>query len=75
MEGSLYKRIGPVTLACMSPEARDLLDNIMAEFEKHKKDFHKSFPGKTITIYGFAYWLVRYSGLIEPSKIGMEKIK
>jgi hypothetical protein len=68
MEGSVYKRMGPITIACISPEARDLLETIMAEFEKHKKEFHNLFPGKRITIYGFAYWLVRHSGLIEAQR-------
>ena len=65
MEGSVFKQIGPVTLGCISPEARELLDTIMSEFEQHKKQFHRLFPGKRITVYGFAYWLVRNSGLIQ----------
>jgi len=68
MEGSVLKQVGPITIACISPEGRELLDTIMMEFEQHKKQLHKLFPGKRITVYGFAYWLVRSSGLIQAAK-------
>ena len=62
-------KIGPlnVTIGCISPEARDLLDIIMNEWEKHNKERLKLFPRKRASIYGFAYWLVRWSGLIQPA--------
>jgi hypothetical protein len=64
-QGSRFQKINEnITLGCISTEAKDLLDKIMHEWEKHKKkSHHKS------SIYGFAYWLVRWSGLIQPSEI------
>ena len=69
MEGSEFRRIGNITLGCITPEARELLDTIMEHWESHyaalKKmhgqDYEPSF-------YGFAYWLVRWSGLVEPAQ-------
>lgn len=56
-----------VTLCCISEEARTLLDRIMEEWEGHYKKLKESFPKNEPGYYGFAYWLVRYSGLIEPA--------
>ena len=56
-----------VTIGCISPEARDLLDTIMLEWGKHNKERLKLFPRKRSSIYGFAYWLIRWSGLIQPA--------
>lgn len=72
MEGSKNIEVGQigrsnVTLGCISPDARELLDTIMVEWEKHNKERLKLFPGKRASIYGFAYWLVRWSGLIQPA--------
>ncbi len=67
MKGSTFKRVGPITLGCISTEARDLLDVIMEDWEKHNMKRLKLFPGKRASIYGFAYWLVRWSGLVRPS--------
>ena len=57
-----------ITLGCISPEARNLLDTIMAEWEKHLIKLKKS-NGENYepSHYGFAYWLVRWSGLIQPA--------
>lgn len=58
-----------ITLGCISPEARELLDTIMEEWEKHyagMKEMHGDDMPET-TFYGFAYWLVRWSGLIQPA--------
>ena len=56
-----------ITLGCISPEARDLLDTIMVEWEKHYAELKKSNPNHEPSYYGFAYWLVRWSGLVQPS--------
>lgn len=73
MEESELKKLGKignvnVTLSCISPEARELLDAIMEAWDTHyahHQEFHK---GKhTPDYYGFAYWLVRWSGLIQPA--------
>jgi hypothetical protein len=62
---SVFRHIGYVTLGCISPEARDLLDKIMGEWEIHLAEMKKQ-QGENYepSYYGFAYWLVRWSGLI-----------
>jgi hypothetical protein len=72
MNGSVEKRIGPVLLCCISAEAGDLLDRIMAAWDDHKAQLPETLTCGDETwnpresVYGFAYWLVRWSGLIEP---------
>jgi hypothetical protein len=74
MNGSIEKRIGNVTLCCISAEAVDLLDRIITAWECHKTQLPETLTCGDETwnpresVYGFAYWLVRYSGLIEPAK-------
>lgn len=55
-----------ITIGGISPEASDLLDTIMMEWKKFNKERLKLFPNKRTSIYGFAYWLVRWSNLIQP---------
>lgn len=67
-QGSRFLQRGPVTLGCISEEARDLLDEVMEEWEKHLPNLKKHNgddyePGH----YGFAYWLIRWSGLVKPT--------
>ena len=67
-EGSVITEPVPgIALGCISPEARDLLDTIMEKWEDH----YKTVKTDTYepTHYGFAYWLVRWSGLIQPAAI------
>lgn len=67
-EGSRFIKVNEnITLGCISPEARNLLDTIMEEWEKHLTEIRKHTPDYEPTPYGLAYWLVRYSGLIEPA--------
>ena len=74
MEGSKNTKIegASITITCISEEARDLLNSIMEKWEEHEarmREYAKQRgvePGE-ISHYGFAYWLVRYSGLIQPS--------
>lgn len=74
-EGSRFVEVNPnVMLGCISQDARQLLDVVMAEWEIHYgnlKQIHGENyePGN----YGFAYWLIRWSGLIEPSEIAKQK--
>jgi hypothetical protein len=72
MKNSIIKNVtSNISIGCISPEARDLLDRIMEEWEKHYSELKKVYeqvgrneePG----YYAFAYWLVRWSGLIQPS--------
>ena len=46
----------------MDSDARDLLNTIMEEWKKRKKGYPKGHRPST---YGFAYWLVRWSGLVK----------
>lgn len=62
--GSRVVETGPISIACISPEARDLLDQIMDAYRKHyNPELHKLTPDDA---YQFAYWLCRYSGLVRP---------
>lgn len=63
MIGSKEKKIGNITIACMSPEARDLLDELVEKFEAiHPFSIHDANG------YQALYWACRYSGLIQPTK-------
>jgi hypothetical protein len=64
--------VGPfqVVLASISPEARDLLDRIMDEWENHLVELKATHgEGYEPGYYGFAYWLVRWSGLVRPNEM------
>lgn len=65
MKGSRIRNIGikncgHITLTCISPEARDLLDKLCSEFERQQKKHIRTLNG-----YQALYWACRYSGLIE----------
>lgn len=62
--GSRFVKAGGITIGCMSHDARDLLDRAMSEWKQFKKGFPK---GHRATVYGFAYWLIRWSGLVQPA--------
>lgn len=69
MKGTRTTRVSEkIEINCISPDASKLLDDIMELWFYHESDLKKSFPEKPITIYGFAYWLVRYSGLVKPTQ-------
>ena len=69
MEGSRLVEIEEhLTLGCMSDDARALLETIMAAWQVHEAELRASRPNYTPDIYGFAYWLCRYSGLVEPAQ-------
>lgn len=64
--GSTFSKVtNNIIIGCISPEAKNLLDTIMIEWEKHLNEL-KETNGKDYepSYYGFAYWLVRWSGLI-----------
>lgn len=58
-----------VTLGCLSEPARVLLETIIKEWSKEEKALKKIQGKKVPSYYQFAYWLVRWSGLIEPKKL------
>jgi len=75
MEGMNYKQVegANIVLTCITSEARDLLEKIMAAWAEHEAGMRDNARQRGVELgeishYGFAYWLVRYSGLIEPSK-------
>jgi len=65
---TISKYIDKIAIHCMSSEARDLLNTIMEEWDKYEAGIRKTNPGYTPGTYAFAYWLVRWSGLIKPNK-------
>lgn len=67
MKGTIEKKAGPITVCCMSPEARDLLD--LANKLWHEKHDKCGVPSlQKYDPYSAFYWLIRYSGLVEPSE-------
>ena len=76
MKGSKTVKVSDtVIMSCISEEARKSLEIILVEWVKHNQKRLKKFPGKRATIYSFAYWLIRWSGLFEPSEKLKERIK
>ena len=71
--GTSVKTVGPVTLCCMKPEYRECLEKAMEEWRLHWKELPEERRIKDPDdVYGFAYWLIRWSGLVEPAKKTME---
>ena len=69
MDGSRVVTVNAqLTLGCMSDDARDLLETIMATWQVHEAELQAARPNYAPDIYGFAYWLCRYSGLVEPAQ-------
>jgi len=65
--GSAFAQSGPVMVGCMSSEARDLLDDVMGAYRAHyNPETHKTAPDD---VYQFAYWLIRWSGLVKRNAI------
>lgn len=65
-EGTKSSKVGPITISCTSPEAHDLLRRIMATYSDHyNPELHTASPDE---VYQFAYWLCRWSGLIQPKE-------
>ena len=56
-----------IMITGVRPEQRDLLDTIMSEWEKQEAEIKAM--GKEVSIYQFAYWLIRYSNLVEEKKM------
>lgn len=72
---SKYTEVVPgVMIGSITPEARDFLETIMDAWDKHYESL-KEANGKDYepSYYGFAYWLVRWSGLIQPAISQNEK--
>lgn len=67
--GTKVAHVGPVAICCMDPEYRDCLDLAIEQWKEHWK---KLPPEHRIAdpddVYGFAYWLMRWSGLVVPAE-------
>ncbi len=65
----LIATMGNLSVACMDPEARDLLDRAIEAWEKHKEGLPTELGGEPYRpdVYAFAYWLFRWSGLVGPT--------
>lgn len=69
--GEVHRSAGPgVTFSFMRPEHREALADAMAGWEEHLADRDRLGLAPKDPVYAFAYWLLRYSGLVEPTKGG-----
>lgn len=70
MKGSKFTHVGPITVGCISPEARDLLDRVMEEYAVFydEMDLNRRPRATPDDVYSFAYWLIRWSGLVQPAR-------
>lgn len=65
--GTSVKQCGPVAICCMKTDYAECLDGAMAAWRKHWENLpinHR--PKDPDDVYGFAYWLIRYSGFVVP---------
>jgi len=61
-KGSHIQKVNKnISITCMSEDGRNLLDRIMIKWNLYEKSTNNKS-----SIYSFAYWLVRYSDLIQP---------
>lgn len=66
--GTSVKQCGPVAICCIKPEYSECIDNVMAAYRVHWEGLpinHR--PKDPDDVYGFAYWLIRYSGFVVPA--------
>lgn len=68
LPGNSVVRVGPIGIGAIAPDARDLLDRIMAAWEPDLASMVANNPPDwEPSTYGAFYWLVRWSGLIDPT--------
>ena len=74
--GTLEHVVRPgLAVCCISPDARDLLDRVMEEWDRHMQNLPETLTCGDETwnpresVYGFAYWLIRWSGLVRPNMV------
>jgi hypothetical protein len=59
MNGTISKKVGNISINCISKDAKDLLDDLCKGFrENQDKDVN------AVSGYQALYWACRYSGLI-----------
>ena len=56
-----------VVLTCFDPATRDAMEQALHAYAKHRGIEYDSLVDAEPSIYSFAYWLYRYSGLIMPN--------
>jgi len=57
-----------IQIGCMSVEARELLDIAIEKWQEHVAGIKEWKPDYEESVYSFAYWLFRWSGLVQPAK-------
>jgi hypothetical protein len=69
LPGHSEHRVGPITLGCITIEARDLIDEAYAAWVMHREDMRIKQPRHHISdeAYAVLYWLIRWSGLVNPA--------
>lgn len=55
-----------ILLTCMGPGERDVMDEALERYAAHVKSIRTWKPHHRGSVYSFAYWLFRYSGLVMP---------
>lgn len=51
----------------MDPEVRDVMDEALKKYADHVRRMRSWKKGHRGSVYSFAYWLFRYSGLVVPA--------
>lgn len=69
LPGNRVLTVGNVGIGAIHPDARDLLDIFMAEWEPHWESVRRHSPDQQETAYSAFYWLCRWSGLIDPTAV------
>lgn len=67
-QGHQVKKVSQnISIGFMLPEARDIMDEALEEWEKFKEETRGHYPDFATEneVYSFAYWLFRWSGLIQ----------
>lgn len=69
LPGNSFRRIGNVGIGAIHPDARELLDRIVAAWEEDRPhiEANNDPPGRAASHYQCFYWLTRWSGLIDPT--------
>lgn len=67
--GTRVRYVGNIAVCCMAPDYRACLDKAMAAWSEHRKTLPKEIGGRRYRsgVYAFAYWLIRWSGLVVPA--------
>lgn len=69
LPGNTIRRVGTIGIGAIHPDARELLDRIVAAWEEDGPliEANNFPPGAAASPYQCFYWLCRWSGLIDPT--------